>query len=246
MNWLEENMNSIILGDFYELIKKIPDNNIDCIYIDIPYLIDNHGYGTSQLGDRMKNKSIELSKIDKGIDMSILNEFVRVMKKINCFIWCSKLQILEILNFFDKLGCRFEILTWCKTNPSPTVNNVWLPDIEYCLYVREKGVRLNDGYSLKSKFYISPINKDDKELYKHPTIKPFDLVKRHLLHATQQNDIVFDPFSGSGTTCAVCKEINRNYLGIEIDNGFHKISNDRLNGINANGQTSIFTDFGDL
>lgn len=105
---------------------------------------------------------------------------------------------------------------------------------------------MNNGYELKSKYYISSTNKNDKDLYKHPTIKPFDLVKRHLLHTTQMGEIVFDPFSGSGTTCVACKEIGRNFLGIEIDKEFHKISVDRLNGINANGQTSIFTDFESL
>lgn len=236
-------MNSIVLGDSYELIKKIPDNSIDCIYTDIPYMIDNHGFGKSELGERMKNKTSYLTGIDKGIDFSILHEFVRVMKKINCFIWRSKLQILDILNYFDTYKCRFEILVWCKTNPSPTTNNIWLPDIEYCLYIREKGVKLNDGYELKSKYYVSAINKDDKDLYLHPTIKPLTMVKKHLLHATKVNDIVLDTFSGSGTTCVAAKETGRNYIGIEINNKWHKISCDRINGITANGQTSIFTNF---
>lgn len=164
MKWLEENINSIVLGDSYKLIKNIPDKSIDCIYTDIPYLIDKHGFGSSELGNRMKNKSNDLKDINSGIDYAILDDFVRVMKKVNCFIWCSKLQILDILNYFNKLDCRFEILVWIKTNPSPTVNNIWLPDMEYCLYFREKGVHLNDGYKLKNKYYISPINKNDKKM----------------------------------------------------------------------------------
>lgn len=128
-----------------------------------------------------------------------------------------------------------------KTNPTPATNNVWLPDIEYCLFFREKGVKLNDGYEVKSKWYISPINKADKDLYKHPTIKPFELVKRHLLHTTQENDIVLDCFCGSGTTCVACKETNRKYIGMEINEEYHKIATDRLKGITANGQISIFT-----
>ena len=151
-------INKIFNVDAYEAIKDIPDKSIDCIYTDIPYLIDNHGFGKSDLGNRMKNKTSDLKGIDKGIDLSILNEFVRVMKKINIFVWCSKLQIIELLNFFDTNGCRFELLVWKKDNPSPTCNNIWLPDLEYCLYFREKGVPLNDGYELKSKWYASHIN----------------------------------------------------------------------------------------
>lgn len=52
-------------------------------------------------------------------------------------------------------------------------------------------------------------------------------------------------FSGSGTTCIACKELERKFVGIEIDPLYHQISLDRLNGITAQGQTSIFTDFED-
>ena len=145
--------------------------------------------------------------------------------------------------FIEKKKCNYELLVWCKTNPIPTINNVFLSDIEYCLLFREKGCKLNDDYNLKSKWYISPINKSDKDLYNHPTIKPLDLVKRHILHSTQPNDIVLDCFCGSGTTCVACKETGRRYIGMEIDKDYWKIANDRLNGINANGQMSIFTDF---
>lgn len=121
-------------------------------------------------------------------------------------------------------------------------NNTFLPDIEYCLYFREPGVKLNDGYELKSKWYKSSINKSDKDKYKHPTIKPLELVKRHLLHTTQKNDIVLDCFSGSGTTCVAAKDLGRRFIGIEINPEYHKISMDRLNSILANGQISIYTD----
>lgn len=181
--------------------------------------------------------------ISDGIDFSILYDFVRVMKKINCFIWCSKLQILDIMNYFAKTDINYEILVWCKTNPTPTTNNVWLPDIEYCLYFREKGVKLNDGYDIKHKYYVQEINKLDKDLYGHPTIKPLEIVKNHLLHTTQKNDIILDPFSGSGTTCVASKEIGRRFIGFELNREYHKVSIDRLNGIDKNGQMSIFTDF---
>lgn len=234
-------INKIFNVDAYEAIKDIPDKSIDCIYTDIPYLIDNHGFGKSDLGNRMKNKTSDLKGIDKGIDLSILNEFVRVMKKINIFVWCSKLQIIELLNFFDTNGCRFELLVWKKDNPSPTCNNIWLPDLEYCLYFREKGVPLNDGYELKSKWYASPINKHDKDLFNHPTIKPLQLVERHIKHATQPNDIVLDPFMGSGTTAVACKNTGRNFIGFEINPKWVQVATDRLNNIDTTGQMSLIT-----
>ena len=243
MGFLEENMNKILLGNAYELIKKIPDKSIDCIYTDIPYLYLQNGGGNSDLAKRTIVKKESLKDISDGIDFSILYDFVRVMKKINCFIWCSKLQILDIMNYFAKTDINYEILVWCKTNPMPTTNNTWLPDIEYCLYFRENGVKLNDGYDIKHKYYVQEINKLDKGLYGHPTIKPLNIVKNHLLHTTQKNDIILDPFSGSGTTCVASKEIGRRFLGFELEKNYYKVSIDRLNGIDKNGQMSIFTDF---
>lgn len=243
MGFLDENTNKILLGNAYELIKKIPDKSIDCIYTDIPYLYLQNGVGYSDLSKRTMVKKESLKDISDGIDFSILYDFVRVMKKINCFIWCSKLQILDVMNYFAKTDINYEILVWCKTNPMPTTSNTWLPDIEYCLYFREKGVKLNDGYDIKHKYYVQGINKMDKDLYGHPTIKPLKIVKNHLLHTTQKNDIILDPFSGSGTSCVAGKEIGRRFLGFELDKNYYKVSIDRLNGIDKNGQMSIFTNF---
>jgi len=227
----------IILGDAYKEIKAIPDKSIDCIYTDIPYLYETGGGGTSRIAKSIVAKRDSIEFISNGIDYSILDEFVRVMNKINCFIWCSKLQYLDILNYFvGKHGCHQEVIFWAKTNPIPQCNNTWLSDVEYCLYFRESGVPLNNGYDIKSKWYVSPINQRDKQSFDHPTIKPLELVKRHLLHATQENDLILDPFIGSGTTATACLETGRKFLGFEIDPKWHKIACDRLNNIDARGQ----------
>lgn len=90
------------------------------------------------------------------------------------------------------------------------------------------------------KYYISPANKGDKELFNHPTIKPLTLVKRHLLHATQPNDIVLDCFMGSGTTAVACIETERQFIGFEIEEKWCKVANDRINKTDATGQISLF------
>lgn len=174
-------INKIHLGNCYELIKQIPDKSIDLIYTDIPYDIHTDGGGFK--GGRPVYNG-QLVGFDKGIDYKILDEFCRICKKIYIYIWCSKDQILDLLNYFNAKKCMFNILVWCKTNPIPFVNNTFLSDVEYCLVFREDGTILNNGMNLKSKYYISMTNKADKEKYNHPTIKPLDLVKRHILHST--------------------------------------------------------------
>lgn len=234
--------NTIYNEDCYTAIKDIPDKSIDCVYIDIPYLYDNGGAGKSELGLRIKKQSETLlnAGISDGINYEIFDELCRVMKKINIFIWCSKLQLLDIMEYFIKCkGCLFELLVWTKTNPTPAVNGTWLPDIEYCLYFKEKGVKLNDGYELKSKWYNSAINKKDKDKFYHPTIKPEDLVERHLRHTTQPNDLVLDCFIGSGTTAIAAKNTGRRFLGFEINKKYYDIAVNRLNNTDNNGQISL-------
>ena len=136
------------------------------------------------------------------------------------------------MNYFLDKGCFWDLFVWHKTNPIPTCNNKYLSDTEYCLIFREDGTSVNYGtYETKSKYYISEINKKDKELYNHPTIKPLEFVKNHIINSTQENDIVLDCFMGSGTTCVACKELNRRYIGIEINPEYFRIAQDRLNGI---------------
>lgn len=139
------------------------------------------------------------------------------------------------MQYFESKGCTAEILVWCKTNPQPSTRNTWLPDIEYCLYFREQGVKLNDGYELKHKWYMSSINKKDKARFLHPTCKPVELIQRHLMHATSKGDIVGDFFCGSGSTCVACINTDRHYLAFDNNPKWVEIAINRIKGIDANG-----------
>lgn len=103
-------------------------------------------------------------------------------------------------------------------------------------------MKVHCTYETSSKLYESPMNKKDKEKYKHPTIKPLKFIENLIINSSNEDDIILDCFSGSGTTCVAAKELNRKFIGIEIDPEYHKISLDRLNGILANGQISFDTD----
>ena len=133
------------------------------------------------------------------------------------------------------------MLVWCKTNPTPATNGCWLPDLEYCLAFKEDGCqKYNDGYNIKQKWFKSAINKADKDNYLHPTIKPLELIERHLKHSGTKGMVVLDPFMGSGTTCLACKHLGLDYIGFEINEKYFKIAEDRLNGINQKGEMNLF------
>ena len=239
-------LNTIHLGDSYKLIKNIPDKSIDLIYTDIPYLYDIGGAGgNSRVAKNKARNKKEIKHLSNGIDYKIFKEFLRVLKTINVCIWCSRNQLIDILNYFyESGGGTPSIHIWGKTNPFPS-NSTWLSDIEYCVNFTQDHTVVNDepiDFDKKFKYYISPANVEDKKLYKHPTIKPLNFVSNQIEVLTKKGDTVLDPFSGSGTTCVACKELERNFIGIEVNPEYHKISIDRLNGITANGQMSIFTD----
>jgi DNA modification methylase len=69
----------------------------------------------------------------------------------------------------------------------------------------------------------------DREAYKHPAIFPDALARDHILSWSNEGDVVLDPFAGSGTTCVAAKELNRNYIGIEINSEYVNICEKRLN-----------------
>lgn len=80
--------NNIYCGDCYELIKFIPDKSIDLIYTDIPYDYTNGGKGGGFLKSEARKKTYidTIGKFDKGINWSILDEFVRVMRYIYIYM----------------------------------------------------------------------------------------------------------------------------------------------------------------
>lgn len=232
-------LNNIYNEDSYAAIKNIPDNSIDLIIIDPPYKLQKRGTAFHKKPDYIDE--IENKKLDQDFDYSIFDEVKRVMKKLNIYIFCSRDQLHKV---FDKFrNENIDLLVWHKTNPIPTVNNKYLSDLEYIIFVREKGVKVYGSYATLSKLFQTIVNKRDKQLFKHQTIKPLQIIKNLIINSSQENDVIADFFIGSGTTAVAAKELKRQFIGFEIDLEYYEIAKNRINGITANGQTSIFTDF---
>ena len=238
----EYELNRIYCADCYEAIKKIPDKSVDLIVTDPPYK-QSVAHGAGAFGVKKKLHYEQFVDISDGFKAEILDEFIRVLKRINLYIWCSKNQIPMLLKYFvDKHKCYWNLITWHKTNVCPTCNNKYMNDTEYCLFFREKGVPLFGNCESKRTFYVTKMNTSDKAKFEHSTIKPLHIIQNLVLNSSRQNDIILDPFMGSGTTAVACKNLERNYIGFEITPKWHKIAVDRLNNIQANGQMSLFTE----
>jgi DNA modification methylase len=239
-------INEIYLGDAYELIKSVPDKSVDLVVCDPPYEIVAGG-GGGAFGVENRNYHEEVSKkLNYGINNSILVELERVMKRTNIYIFCNKNQLLQYFEFYkDK---NVDLLVWHKTNPIPMINQKYLSDLEYIIFARDKkGVLMYNTYETSSKLFQTTTNKDDKDLYEHPTIKPESIIENLIINSSQEGQVVFDPFLGSGTTAAVAKRLGRQYLGFEIEEKWFSIAQDRLKGLTKEdrnlkekGQQSIF------
>lgn len=240
-------LNEIYNEDSYKAIKDIPDKSVDLVIIDPPYeIVAGGGGGAFGVENRDYHKEVS-KKLNYGITNDILEEICRIQKLIYIYIWCNKNQLRQYLNFYEEKSCNIDVLVWCKTNPIPTCNNKYLSDVEYCIVARGDGTKIYGTYETKSKFYVSEINKSDKNLFDHPTIKPIEIIKNFIINSSNENDIIADFFLGSGTTCVAAKELGRRYIGFEIDEGYYKIAKDRLNEINQverkqmdKGQMSLF------
>lgn len=220
----------LLHGDCLRLLKTLPDKSVDLVVTDPPYLKKGNGYycggGAFGTTKRDYHKELDDKKLLDGCSVEILEQIKRVMKKINLYIWCSKDQLFQYMSFFSDYN--MDLLTWHKTNPTPTCNNKYLSDTEYLLFFRENGVKVYGTYETKRKFYVSATNKKDKELYQHPTIKPLDITENLILNSSMGGELVLDPFMGSGTTGVACKHLNRNFIGMELDFNYFMIASERI------------------
>ena len=213
--------------DCLEGMKAIPDASVDLIITDPPYdFMTKHMSMNRTFADAFKkfsrpyHKELQEACIIDGFDRdAIMRECVRIMKKVNIYIWCNKDQIRWYLNFFKDYN--MDILTWHKINPTPTSNNKYLSDTEYLLFFRERGVKIHGTYDTKKKYWFQEINREDKKIWSHPTIKPLNIIETLLINSSQEGDIILDPFIGSGTTAVACIKQKRHYIGFEINKDYY-------------------------
>ncbi|QOY53398.1 site-specific DNA-methyltransferase [Candidatus Sulfurimonas baltica] len=233
-------MDSLIADDTY----------IPLVVMDPPYLILNTKSGSkSNLSKSLQKSQDKLVKasITEGFDYeAVLDRLVKLQKgKINMYIWCNKAQIPTYFNYFiDGLGCSFDILKWVKTNPIPTFYNKYTTDTEYCLYFRKGGLCMPKNMEDASTLFLDATNAKDNKKYAHPTVKHLEHIERLIRNSSRENDLILDPFSGSGTTAVAALNLGRNFIGAELDKTFFDTSVSRIknNPVNKpiNNNSNLF------
>ena len=165
--------------------------------------------------------------------MTLFEKIMSKTKVINAYVWCNKAQLLDYINWFLAHDCSWELICWHKTNPIPTCSNKYLPDTEYVIYGRARGVPLYGSYETKRKWYVSPLNTADKAQWGHPTIKPLNIIQNLIENSTLPGQTVLDPFMGSGTTAVACVRSDRRYLGFEMEPRYYEKCIQRVSGASA-------------
>ena len=129
------------------------------------------------------------------------------------------------------LSCKYfahshETLIWARKNKN--VSHLF----NYFLMRDWENSKFNRNSQMRSVWKIPSTPSKEKIFGKHPTQKPIELLKRVISSSTKENDLVLDPFNGSGTTGVVSKMLNRRYFGIDKEESFLKITIKRINSLN--------------
>ena len=174
----------IVNGNAYELIKEVPDRSVDLIYTDIPY--DMTFNKDNSYKDFRGDNAEAVRTVSSSIDYSIIREFIRVMKKPYCYIWCSVSQFRPILDAMYEAMPRLSVkcLAWEKTGCLSMNLHQYRSDLEYCLVFTD-GQGIFPGVSTEccipeSRLYESPTNVSENHAYGHPTVKPEKMVMEHI------------------------------------------------------------------
>lgn len=221
--------------DCFEFLKDISNSSVDLILIDPPYNISRDtNFAKSQKSNRDVDRfrmSMDFGEWDKeeiNLDL-LLKECYRVLKKsgtIICFYDIWKITNLKNSLEVNKFK-QIRLIQWLKTNPVPINSKInYLTNvIEFAIVgVKVNKPTFNSEYD--NGIYSFPIyhNKDRF----HPTQKPIKLIEALILKHTNENDLVLDCFSGSGTTALACKNTDRNFIGCELDKEYYEKSVERI------------------
>lgn len=222
----------LLNGDCMELLKTIPDSSVDLVVTDPPYEIATTGGGLAVNGQVKQWKEHDLDSMKDGFSPVVLDELCRVMKKVNCYFFCSQKQIMPLVQYFTKKKCNWNLLCWHKNNPVPACGNKYLSDTEFILFFREKGVKIFGSYDTKRTYYVTATNQKEKKLYDHPTVKPVEILENLILNSTAGGGCtVLDPFMGTGSTGVAAKKLGRDFIGIELDSKHFNTATRRIEAL---------------
>ncbi|MBI2577412.1 MAG: site-specific DNA-methyltransferase [Candidatus Wildermuthbacteria bacterium] len=252
-------------GDSLKLLQDIPENSIDMIFADPPYFLSNGGF-TVHAGKRVSVDKGEWD-VSKGVakDLEFHIEWIKACRRVlkpNGTIWISGTYHSIYLCGAALLMSDYHILNdiaWFKPNASPNLSGRYFTaSHETLIWARkEKKAKHKFNYKLmkEGRWPEDFLKKSDKQMRsvwamntpqawektfgKHPTQKPFDLLKRIVLASTYENDIVLDPFAGSSTTGLAAYTNKRKFIGIDLEEKYLDLSIKRFKEMKSKTRSKL-------
>ena len=215
---------TLYCGDCMDIMPTL--GKVDAVVTDPPYELSSNGAGKKHYGMSLSKFDTKNYKdIVNGVDYELLfNQFENLCNPLHTFVFCSNKQITKLMSETEKRGYPTTLLIWHKTNAAPFANGVWRGDVEYIVHSRGKGAKFIGNAKEKKKVIEHPIVQDES----HPTVKPLPIMKRLLLNCSEEKDTILDPFMGSGSTGVACVQMDRKFIGIELDKTYFDIACKRI------------------
>ena len=214
-------MIKLIFGDCLEELKNLPDNSIDIVFTSPPYNRKrNDKY--IEYDDRISDYfgflcafTEELFRIAKG------PIFINIQKN-----YYNKSEVFKYIGkYADKIT---EIIIWEKTNPLPASGLNITNAYEFFIVLSDRALKSNTTYT---KNIISSSVNSDTTLPEIKAVMKQEVSDYFIEKFTKENDVILDPFMGTGTTGVSCKKYNRSFIGIEICRRYFDIAKERIGDI---------------
>lgn len=234
-------MRNVIINccDCVQHMKTMIDCSVDLVLTDCPYHIVSGGCTNKTKGNGIFEKTNASSgKLFKENDIKFsewLPDAFRVLKQnAHCYIMCNGRNLKELQCEAENAGFIFQnIIVWEKGNVTP--NRYYMGACEFILMLRKGKARTINNKGTPNILHIkNPVGKKF-----HPTEKPVELMRVLIENSTEENDIVFDPFMGSGSTGIAALNVGRRFVGCELDEGYFEIARKRIDEASNAEQEAI-------
>ena len=223
-------INKIIEGDSITILPKIPDASIPLVLCDPPY----YSAVKELLPDEIQTFDDYLVWYEKWI-----KEVHRILAPDGSFyVFIPPLEFAEVHILIKKYFYQKQVISWVKPNVmirQPTARN-WFPKTEFIGFytkdeknftwnrlIKKYGLQQSCNFAIESTIY-----KGRGEGVGHPTQKPLKLCVKLIYASSNEDDIVLDPFCGSGTTLVAAKALGRKFIGVDVKSKYCKLSRARV------------------
>ncbi|MFI3211581.1 MAG: site-specific DNA-methyltransferase [Peptostreptococcaceae bacterium] len=222
------------LNDSTKLVEEFKNMNLKVNHIitDPPYNISKSNNFTTMDGNR---SGLDFGEWDKDFDVtSWIKDYVEILDNNgSIIIFCSYLYLSDISNSLKQNGILVkDILVWQKSNPMPrNINRRYVQDMEFAIWGVKKGAKWTfnkaEDKPYERSLFTTPLV-SGKERLGHPTQKSLKLMQQIINIHTNENDLILDPFMGSGTTAEAAARQKRNFIGVEITPEYYNLSLKRV------------------